>query len=344
MRILVAGGSGAVGKRLVPLLVAAGHHVTATTRTPEKVGRLHGLGAEVVVMDGLDEESVRKAVIGARPEVIVHEMTALASMGNLRRFDHEFALTNRLRTEGTKHLLAAGQTAGAGRFIAQSYAGWTTGRDGSRVKTEDDPFDPDPPRAMARTLEAIRALERMVLSAPGLVGIVLRYGSLYGPGTSLAEGALMVEMIRRRRLPVIGSGTGVWSFIHVDDAARATQLAIENGASGAYNIVDDEPAEAREWLPGLARAIGARPPRHVPAWVGRLAVGTAGVSMMTRVRGCSNAKAKGTLGWQPAYPTWREGFRRGLSEEPAEDGDEEGHPVRRAAERMGAFPNDASPH
>jgi nucleoside-diphosphate-sugar epimerase len=326
MRILVAGASGAVGKRLVPRLVAAGHHVMATTRTPEKLGRLREQGADAVVMDGLDEESVRKAVVGSRPEVIVHEMTALASMGNLRRFDHEFAMTNRLRTEGTKHLLAAGQAAGAGRFVAQSYAGWTTGPGGRRVKTEDDPFDPDPPRAMARTLDAIRALERMVLDAPGLVGIVLRYGSLYGPGTSLAEGAQVVEMVRRRRLPLIGSGAGVWSFIHVDDAARATQRAIESGASGVYNIVDDEPAEVHEWLPDLARAIGARPPRHVPTWVGRMVVGTAGVSMMTRVRGCSNAKAKETLGWQPTYATWQDGFRRGLSEEPSRDLDEEGHP------------------
>jgi nucleoside-diphosphate-sugar epimerase len=312
MRVLVAGGSGVVGRRLIPLLIASGHQVTATTRTPDKLGRIREQGADGVVMNGLDGESVRRAVASARPEVVVHQMTALAGVRSLRGFDDEFASTNRLRTEGTEHLLAAGRAAGVRRFVAQSYAGWPSAREGGRVKTEDDPLDPHPPRSMARTLDAIRGLEGAVRTAPAVTGIVLRYGSLYGPGTSLARDGVMVEMVRRRRLPLIGNAAGVWSFLHADDAAQATLLAVGNGAGGIYNIVDDEPAEVREWLPDLARAIGAPPPYHVPAWVGRLVVGAAGLSMMTRARGASNARAKQALGWRPAYATWRDGFRRGL--------------------------------
>jgi nucleoside-diphosphate-sugar epimerase len=287
--------------------------VTANTRSAEKLAGLRAQGADAVVVDGLDGDAIKRAVLTARPEVIVHQMTALASMRSLRRFDDEFALTNRLRTEGTEHLLAAARAAGTARFVAQSYTGWPGERSGGRVKTEDDPLDPDPPRTMRRTLDAIRALERMVLGAEGITGIVLRYGSLYGPGTSLSERGEIVERVRRRQFPLVGDGAGVWSFLHVDDAAQATDLAIERAAAGVYNIVDDEPAEVREWLPELARAIGARPPYRVAAWVGRIAVGEAGLSMMTRIRGSSNLKAKRALGWHLVYSSWRDGFRRGLS-------------------------------
>jgi nucleoside-diphosphate-sugar epimerase len=315
MKILVAGATGAVGKRLVPLLVAAGHHVVATTRTPDKLNGLRAKGAEAVVMDGLDRDGVMKTIVSSRPDVIVHQMTALASMRSLKRFDDEFALTNRLRTEGTSHLVAAATVSGARKIVAQSYTGWSNQRHGGRIKTEADPLDSDPPVRMSRTLDAIQTLEHIVLNAAGLNGIALRYGSLYGPGTSISCKGEIVEMMRQRKFPLIGSGGGVWSFIHVDDAARATQLAIERGAPGLYNIVDDDPAEVSEWLSELARAVGAKPPLRLPAWIGRFALGESGVSMMTNVRGSSNAKAKRAFGWQPEYASWRDGFRRGLSAE-----------------------------
>jgi nucleoside-diphosphate-sugar epimerase len=314
MRIFVAGASGAVGGQLVPLLVAGGHQVIATTRTPEKRERLRAQGSEPVVVDGLDGDAVRQAVVAAHPDAIVHEMTAIASLLDLKRLDDELALTNRLRTEGTRHLLAAARAAGTPKLVAQSYTGWPNERRGGRVKTEDDPLDPDPPPAMRRSLAAIRALEELVTTAPGIAGTVLRYGSLYGPGTSIAARGEIVEMLRRRRFPLLGGGAGVWSFLHVEDAARATRLALERHAPGLYNVVDDEPAEVRDWLPYLARAVGARPPIRLPAWIGRLAVGEAGLSMMTRIRGSSNEKVKRDLGWQPQYVTWREGFARGLGE------------------------------
>ena len=315
MKILVAGATGAVGRRLVPLLVAGGHRVVATTRTPDKLNNLRSMGAEPVLMDGLDREEVIKAVTSSRPDVIVHQMTALASMRSLKKFDEQFALTNRLRIEGTSHLVAAAELAGTRKFVAQSYAGWRIERDGGRVKTEADPLDPHPPLVVARTLEAIQMLERIVSTTAGLNGMALRYGSLYGPGTSISADGEIVELIRQRKFPLIGGGAGVWSFIHVDDAARATQLAIERGAPGIYNIVDDEPAEVSEWLPDLARALGAKPPYRLPAWIGRFAIGEAGILMMTGVRGSSNAKAKRAFGWQPEYASWRDGFRRGLSAE-----------------------------
>jgi nucleoside-diphosphate-sugar epimerase len=313
MKILVAGATGAIGRRLVPLLVTGGHHVVATTRTRDKLSGLRSMGAEPVLMNGLDSEEVLKAVRWCRPDVIVHEMTALASMRSLKKFDDEFALTNRLRTEGTRHLADAAVLAGTRKFVAQSFAGWPSERRGSRVKTETDPLDPDPPFTMTRSFEAIQTLERIASTTAGLNGMVLRYGSLYGPGTSISAEGEIVELIRRRQFPLIGGGSGVWSFIHVDDAARATQLAIERGAPGIYNIVDDEPAEVFEWLPDLAHAVGAKPPYRLPAWIGRFAVGEAGVSMMTEARGASNAKAKRELGWHPEYASWRDGFRRGLS-------------------------------
>ena len=313
MRVFVAGASGAVGKRLVPILVAGGHHVVATTRTPSKVDRLRAAGAEPIVLDALDRQAVMKAVVSARPDVVVHQMTALSTLRNFKKIAQEMALTNRLRTEGIEYLLEAARAAGASRFIAQSYSGWPNIREGGRVKTEDDSLDPHPPESMKETLAAIRQLEANVVSAGHLTGIVLRYGSFYGPGTSIEPGGDIVERVRQRKFPIVGNGSGVWSFVHIDDVANATRLAIESGPAGIYNIVDDDPAEVSLWLPEMARVIGAKPPYHVPVWLGRLVIGDAGVSMMTKVRGSSNAKAKRILKWQPAYPTWREGFRAALA-------------------------------
>jgi 2-alkyl-3-oxoalkanoate reductase len=314
MRIFVAGATGALGCRLVPPLVQGGHQVTGLTRTAGKAAGLRAAGAEPVVADALDRDAVLQAVVAARPEVVVHELTALAQMTDFRKLDEGFALTNRLRTEGTDHLLAAARAAGARRFVAQSFAGWPFARVGGPVKTEDDPLDPDPPAQLRRTLDAIRHLEAAVLGAEGIEGVVLRYGGFYGPGTSAGEGGFMLEDLRRRRFPLMGAGTGVWSFVHIDDAATATVAAVERGAPGIYQIVDDDPAPVAEWLPALAAAIGARPPRRVPAWVARLAGGAHGVVLMTEVRGASNAKARRELGWRPAWPSWRQGFREGLGD------------------------------
>ena len=308
MRVFVAGATGAVGRRLVPLLVARGHHVVATTTTPVKRDLLRSLGAEPVVMDGLDAGQVGEAVVRAEPDVIIHQMTALTGAADLRRFDQVFARTNELRTAGTDHLLAAARAAGVARFVAQSYTNWPNIREGGPVKTEDDPLDPDPPAAQVQTLAAIRHVEHVVTTAP-LTGIALRYGNLYGPGATEP----LADLLRKRKFPVVGSGAGVWSWIHIDDAAAATLAATEHGARGVYNIVDDDPAPIAEWLPYLAACVGAPGPRHVPLWLGRLAAGEVGVSMMTRVRGSSNARAKRELGWAPAWPSWREGFRDGLA-------------------------------
>lgn len=309
MKIFVAGATGAIGKRLVPLLVSNGHQVFATTRHSAKIASLRGAGAEPVVLEGLNRDAVMKAVSSARPDVIVHQMTALASMKSLKKFDEEFAMTNRLRTEGTKHLIEAATAAGVRKIVAQSYTGWPNAREGSRIKTEDDSVDPTPPKAMSKSLEAIRTLESLVVNAAGVTGIALRYGSLYGPGTSIAPDGETFRMVRQQKFPVVGSGAGVWSFVHVDDAANATRLAIDNGAPGIYNIVDNEPAEVSVWLPGLAEAIGAKPPHHVPAFIGRVFMGEPGVSIMTQIRGSSNAKANRILGWNPVYTSWRVGFR-----------------------------------
>ncbi len=307
MRVLVAGGSGAVGRQLVPQLIAAGHEVSATTRSQPKIESLRAAGAEPYLLDGLDAATVGTVVARARPDVIVHEMTAIPPAMNFRKFDQTFAATSRLRTTALDHLLAAARAQEVPRLIAQSYAGWPNVRSGGAVKTEEAPLDPDPPAAMRSTLDAIRYLEHAVTVAP-LAGVVLRYGSLYGPGAS----EMFVRMLRRRQVPVIGSGSGVWSFLHVTDAAAATVAAVGQGAPGVYNVVDDEPATVAEWLPVLARGAGARPPWHVPGWVGRLAAGEAGLSIMTDIRGSSNAKAKRELGWTPIWPTWRDGFRHGL--------------------------------
>lgn len=299
MRVFLAGGSGAVGRRLVPLLVERGHEVKATTRTPAKAALLTELGAEPAVVDLLDAGATLAAVRDARPDVVVHQLTALAGDLDFRHFDDSFAATNALRTRGTDLLLEAAWAAGAGRFVAQSYFS---------VLMEA------PPASMRRTVAALRHLEHAVTTAPGLDGVVLRYGAFYGPGTSLGEGGEQIELLRKRRYPVIGDGAGEWSFLHIDDAARAAVRAIESAATGIFDVVDDEPARVAEWLPYLATAVGAPAPRRVPAWLGRLAAGDAIVAMSTSIRGTSNDAAKRELGWQPLWPTWRKGFLCGLSE------------------------------
>ena len=309
MRVFVAGATGALGRYLVPGLVAAGHEVTAATRTPGKVAQLRAAGAEPVVVDGLDRAAVIAAVRAAAPEVIVHEMTALADMRSFRNPDKLFAVTNELRTRGTDNLLAAAARAGTRRFIAQGYAGAGPDRpSGGPLKTEEDPPDWRPIRSAARAMAAMRYVDRTVpLEAPE--GIVLRYGGFYGPGAS----DFLLSMLRRRQVPVIGGGTGVWSFIEITDAAAATLTAVDRGAPGIYNVVDDDPAPVAEWLPYLAKVAGAKPPLRVPAWLGRLLAGEFVVAQMTTSRGSSNEKARKELGWEPRYASWREGFRAWVS-------------------------------
>ena len=304
MNIFLAGATGAVGRALIPQLIDRGHAVTGTTRSAAKAGELRALGATPVVMDGLDRTSVLNAVRAAEPDAIVHQMTALSGVNDLRKFEQAFAMTNRLRSEGTDHLLAAAAEMGA-TVIAQSYAGWPYEPVGGAAKDEDAPLMADPPKQMRTTLEAIRHVERVV---PAAGGMVLRYGGFYGPGTGLAPGGEQWDAVHARKFPVVGDGGGVWSFCHVVDAASATVLALERPAPGAVlNVCDDEPASVRDWLPGLAKAIGAKRPRHVPRWVGRL-MGAHLVHIMCTARGASNARAKEALGWAPAVPNWREGF------------------------------------
>jgi nucleoside-diphosphate-sugar epimerase len=293
----------------VPQLAAAGYQVSGTTRSAAKADGLRALGADPFVLDTLDGAAVGEAVAKAEPEVVVFEATALAENIDLRKFQQTFAATDKLRTTGLDNVMAAAAAQGVRRFIAQSYAGWPNIRTGGPVKTEEDPFDPDPPAAQRQALNAIMHLERVVTTAP-LEGLALRYGNLYGPGSS----EVMVSMLKRRRVPLIGDAGGIWSFLHVTDAAAATVTAIGGGARGIYNIVDDEPAPVAEWLPVLASAAGAKPPWHLPAWIGKLAAGEAAMSMFTQVRGSSNAKAKAELGWQPIWPTWRDGFMYGLEQ------------------------------
>lgn len=312
MKVFVAGATGAIGRRLVPLLISNGHTVIGTTRTTAKVDALHAAGATAVVLDVLDRAAVNEALKSAMPEVVVHQSTALSGFTDFRKFDEGFALTNRLRTEGTDNLIAVMKELKIRRLVAQSYAGLPHARTGGPVKTEEEPLDQNPPNAARRTLAAIFHLENAVLHTEGIEGTVLRYGGYYGPGTSLSEGGFQVEGIRRRLFPLVGKGTGVTSFIHIDDAAAATVAAIEKGKPGLYNIVDDDPAPVSEWLPALAAAIGAKPPRRVPPWVARLFVGEFGVILMTEARGASNGKAKRELDWRPVYSSWRDGFRRGL--------------------------------
>jgi nucleoside-diphosphate-sugar epimerase len=270
------------------------------------------MGAKVAVADALDKEGLTAAIRRAEPEVIIHQLTSLAGVGNFKKFDEEFALTNRLRTKATDTMIEAARLAGTRRFIAQSFCGWPFAREGGKVKTEEDPLDANPPASFSRTLAAIRYLEDAVSCATDVEALALRYGFFYGPGTGIAKDGAVVELIRKRRFPIVGGGGGIWSFIHIRDVALATAAAISSGEPGIYNVVDDEPAAVSAWLPVLADAVGAKPPRKLPAWLGKLLIGDGGVSMMTKVRGGSNAKAKREFGWQPVYPSWRAGFAEGL--------------------------------
>ena len=310
VRVFVAGGAGVVGRRLVPQLVARGHQVTASTTSAAKLDLLAQLGAEGVVMDGLDAVSVGEAVAKARPDTIVHQMTAIsmahAGKPDIKHPDRWFATSNRLRTKGTDHLLAAAEATGVSHFVAQSYAGWNGIRKNGWVKAEEDPLDPETGTIMRNGAEAIRHLEDVVVKAGGAV---LRYGGLYGPGATDDQ----VELVRKRQYPVVGGGTGYYSWVHLDDAASATVLAVEQRARGVFNIVDDEPAPASEWLPYLAACAGAKPPMRVPKWLARLLAGEQAVTMMTEGRGFSNAKAKRELGWELRYPSWRQGFKAELA-------------------------------
>lgn len=309
MRVFVAGAAGAVGRRLVPRLLKAGHEVVGTTRSESKRQDLWNLGAEPVVVDALDAAEVGEVVAKAAPDVVVHQLTALSGTSSLRNFDRVFAATNALRTRGTDNLIAAASACRVERFIAASYTGWPYARVGGLVKTETDPLDPTPVARQRESFEAIKHLEDATLSAP-LTGVVLRYGMFYGPGASDE----MVAAIRKRMLPVVGDGGGVWSMLHIDDAASAVVAAIEGG-EGIYNIVDDEPTRTSELIPELAAIVGAKPPRHVPVWLARIIAGDVVVSLLTQVRGASNAKAKRELNWTPRWASWREGFRHGLSDD-----------------------------
>jgi nucleoside-diphosphate-sugar epimerase len=303
MRVFVAGATGVIGQYLVPGLITAGHEVTASTRSALKANQLKGQGATPVIVDGLDREAVLKAVTAAQPEVIIHQMTALTSMKSFRNLDKQFTVTNELRSTGTDYLLEAAGEAGTRRFIAQSFTGWTNARSGSPVKTEQDLLDPHPLAGTTKSLAAIEHLENEVPKAAP-EGLVLRYGILYGHGAS----DLMLEVVRKRQMPVISGGTGIWSFIEVTDAAAATVAAVTKGAPGIYNVVDDEPAPVSQWLPYLASSLHVKPPMRAPAWLGRLLGGEMIVSWMTEGRGASNVKAKRELGWTPKYPSWRDGF------------------------------------
>ena len=300
MRVFVAGAGGAIGSRLVPQLTDAGHDVIGTFRSSGSAERLRALGAEPVALDLLDAPAVRTAVLASEPDAIIHQATALGDLSDFKHFDRTFAQTNRLRTEGVDALLAAAREAGVRRFVAQSYAPARYAREGGPVKTEDDPLDPTPVSATRETWAALRYLEEAVTAADG---IALRYGTFYG-----ASNDGLPEPVRKRQFPIVGNGGGVWSFIHLDDAAAAAVLALERDGAGIYNIVDDEPAPVREWLPVLAEVLGAKPPRRAPRWLGRMFAGEAAVMMATESRGASNAKAKRELGWEPRYPSWRQGF------------------------------------
>jgi 2-alkyl-3-oxoalkanoate reductase len=311
MRVFVAGATGAIGRRLVPMLVEAGHDVTGMTRSEDKLDALRAAGCEPVICDALDADAARDAVAAAAPDVVVHQLTAIPRAIDPRRMADDFAPTNRLRREGTRHLVDAALAAGARRVVAQSVA-FAYAPHGAWVKSEDDELYVDGPAPFDTTIGALHALETAVRGAEGLEGVVLRYGYFYGPGTSYAAEGSIAQQVRARRFPIGGRGTGRWSFIHVDDAARATIAAVEGGPPGVYNVVDDEPAPVSEWLPVYAAALGAAPPRRLPAWLVRLVAGRFAVFGMTQARGASNARARERLGWAPQRPSWRQGFAETL--------------------------------
>ncbi len=315
MRIFVAGATGALGKQLVPQLVEAGHEVTAMTRSESKAGVVAEMGAKPVIADALDAEAVGAAVAAARPEVVINQLTAISGSTNWRKIDADFVLTNRLRTEGTDILLSAAVAARARRYIGQSFAPWAISSGGPSVKDEEAPMRAEAPKGVTETLAGIRHLEAAVTGADGIEGVVLRYGGFYGPGTNLAADpdGEMIEMVRKRKMPILGEGTGVWSFIHISDAASATVAAVERGAPGIYNVTDDEPAPVRDWLPVLAEDLGAKPPMRMPSFLGRIIAGPGVFAMMNEIRGASNAKAKRELGWRPRFASWRDGFVNGLA-------------------------------
>jgi 2-alkyl-3-oxoalkanoate reductase len=319
MKIFVAGATGALGRQLLPRLVARGHDVVGMTRSASKQDLVRSLGARPVVADALDPDAVAQAVASAEPEVIVHQLTALSGEMSARDMrhperSHAVMMTNRLRTEGTDHLLAGGRGVGARRFVAQSFGAFRFARTGGPVRTEAEPLDPNPPAPLRAAQAGYLYLEQAVTTIDWGEGLALRYGGFYGPGTgtSLAPDAVMAAPIRKRRFPIVGDGGGVWSHVHIEDAAEATAIAVEGGQPGIYNVVDDDPAPVREWLPVLASALGAKPPRRIPRWLARLAAGEAATLMMTEVRGASNEKAKRELGWKPRYASWRQGFAEGL--------------------------------
>jgi nucleoside-diphosphate-sugar epimerase len=312
MKIFVTGGTGALGKFLLPQLLEKGHEVVALARSVDRAEAIENVGATAVIADPLNKEQLTAAVRRAEPEVIIHQLSSLKGAGSFRKFDEDFALTNRFRTEVTDSLLAAARTIGTERLIVQSYCGWPYARKGGPVKNEEDPLDPKPLEGFVKTLAAIRYMESKIHSVPTLQGVALRYGAFYGPGSSIGKGGAVAKLVKKRKMPIIGGGTGIWSFIHLSDAARATVAAVTEGAPGIYNIVDDEPAKVSVWLPALAKALGAKPPRRIPHWLGELLIGKAGVMMMTQIKGCSNAKAKRDLGWTPQYASWRRGFIEGL--------------------------------
>jgi 2-alkyl-3-oxoalkanoate reductase len=308
MRIFLVGATGAIGRRLVPMLVARGYVVVGTTTSAARRDMVGDLGAEPVVLDLLDRDATTAAVAVAKPDVVLHQATALSGKFDVRNTDRFFTRTNKLRTTGTDNVLAAAHDVRVGRVIVQSYTGWPNSA-GEGLATEDDPLEKRPAGKARETIGAIAHIERLVPIARGTDGIVLRYGGFYGPGTSLGRDGEITERVRKRQFPIVGSGEGVWSFVHIDDAAAATVAAIDRASPGLYNICDDDPAPVREWVPVLANAIGAKRPLHVPAAVARLVIGDNGVRIMTAIRGSSNAKAKRELGWNPTYPSWREGFR-----------------------------------
>ncbi len=312
MRVLVAGASGVVGGVLVPALIARGHEVTGMVRSPASAEVVRKMGARPVVADALDAQTVLDVLRGVVPHAVSHQLTDIPHAADFRHFARVFEVTNHLRREGLDNLLAASRATGVQRFVSQSFCGWPFARQGGSIKSEEDPLDPNPPAEMATSFDALRHVESTMTSALDVRGMSLRYGFFYGPGTFISQDGPMVVQVRRRRVPVVGSGAGVWSFIHVRDVASATIAAIEGDAVGTFNVVDDEPAPVRDWLPGLARALCAREPLRVPAWIGRLFLPEHLYSMMTQIRGGSNAKFKRTFTWRPSFPSWREGFVGGL--------------------------------